>query len=221
MTVPARRAIRTTHLFNMYGLPIDAAEPRHLSRRTNLGLNQQRLILGVRGGGLLRRISRSRYCFNSKLEPFDDGFLPIRSHNSRWIGTAQRVCPVLAAFQCVRQRPGTDVVSVLHSPIAFGDWPPRRNPQRGQNPRQRGRQSSPSNASRLASLTTQRLFSLLITRPLLWRVPWFQLSPARQVVQAGTLALWAANDPAFGRFSFLFGSAPSCARPRALDPSFQ
>ena len=198
----------------MYGLPIDAAEPRHLRRRTNLGLNQQRLILGVRGGGLLRRIGRSRYCFNSKLEPFDDGFLPIRSHNSRRIGTAQRVCPVLAAFQCVRQRPGTDVVSVLHSPIAFGDWPPRRNPQRGQNPRQRGRQSSPSNASRLASLATQRLFSLLITWPLLWRVPWSRLLQARQVVQAGTPALWAANDPAFGRF--LFCSAPC---PRAPGPA--
>ena len=88
-------------------------------------------------------------------------------------------------------------------------------------PRQRGRQSSPSNASRLASLTTQRLFSLLITWPLLWRVPWSRPSQARQVVQAGTPALWAANDPAFGRFSFLFGPVPSCARPCALDLSYQ
>jgi hypothetical protein len=128
---------------------------------------------------------------------------------------------VMRARPAIGSIPRTNVVSVLHSPIAFGDWSPRRNPQRGQNPRQRGRQSSPSNASRLASLTTQRLFSLLITWPLLWRVPWSRPLQACQVVQAGTPALWAANDPAFGRISFLFGPVPSCARPCALDLSFQ
>ena len=76
-------------------------------------------------------------------------------------------------------------------------------------PRQRGRPSSPSNASRPASLTTQRLSSLLITSPLLWRVPWFSVTgaPGDSDGHPGTLG---CQRPALGRFH-------SFARHRAFE----